>query len=140
MPTAHRSENRRSATAADRSQGQDGERDSAHGYHLRRLLRSESGAVFLVLDGHPVRRSRKVARWVAEWTDRIRLFFLPPYCPDLNPTEYLNNSVKGAVPRFWSLRDRGELADPVRLCLRVVQRRAQFARRFFDAEPVRYAA
>jgi hypothetical protein len=32
VPTAHSSENRRFVTAADRSQGQDGERDSAHGY------------------------------------------------------------------------------------------------------------
>jgi transposase len=107
---------------------------------LRRLLRSTTGAVFLVLDGHPVHRSRAVARWVADHATRLRLFFLPPYCPELNPTEYLNNSVKGGVPRFRRPRDKDELARRVRLWLRVLQGRPSMARRFFDADPIRYAA
>ncbi len=107
---------------------------------LARLLRSTAGVVFLVVDGHPVHRSRKVARWVAERSDRLRLFFLPPYCPELNPTEYLNHAVKGTLPRVRRARDKGELAGQVRTYLRVVQRRRHLARRFFKAEPVRYAA
>jgi hypothetical protein len=47
---------------------------------LRRLLRSTAGVVLLVLDGHPVHRSRALARWVADHADRLRLFFRPPYC------------------------------------------------------------
>jgi transposase len=107
---------------------------------LRRLLRSTPGPVFLVLDGHPVHRSRRVREWVAAQGGRLRLFFLPPYCPELNPTEYLNNLVKGGVPRFRRPRDKVELAKRVRLWLRVVQGRPHLARRFFQAEPVRYAA
>jgi transposase len=74
---------------------------------LRRLLRSTTGVVFLILDGHPVHRSRKVARWVADNAARIRLFFLPPYCPELNPTEYLNHAVKGTVPRVKRAKGQG---------------------------------
>jgi transposase len=107
---------------------------------LGRLLRSTTGVVFLVLDGHPVHRSRKVRAWVAERADRLRLFFLPPYCPELNPTEYLNNAVKGTVPRVKRARTREELADQVRAYLRVVQKRPHLAERFFEAEPVTYAA
>lgn len=107
---------------------------------LGRLLRSTAGVVFLVLDGHPVHRSRKVRDWVAAQGGRLRLFFLPPYCPELNPTEYLNNSVKGTVPRVKRARTREELADQVRTYLRVVQRRPHVAARFFKAVPVRYAA
>jgi hypothetical protein len=107
---------------------------------LRRLLRSTTGVVFLILDGHPVHRSRAVSHCVAGSGGRIRLFFLPPYCPELNPAEYLNNSVKGGVPRFRRPRDKVELAKRVRLLLRVMQGRPYLARRFFDADPVRYAA
>jgi len=107
---------------------------------LTRLLRGTTGVVFLVLDGHPVHRSRKVRAWVAERADRLRLFFLPPYCPELNPIEYLNNSVKGTVPRVKRARTRDELADQVRAYLRVVQQRPHLAARFFEAEPVSYAA
>jgi transposase len=107
---------------------------------LGRLLRGAGRPVFLVLDGHPVHRSRKVAEWVATQSGWLRLFFLPPYCPELNPTEYLNNAVKGGVPRFRRPRDKVELAARLRLWLRVIQRRPHLARRYFEAEPVRYAA
>jgi transposase len=107
---------------------------------LRRLLRSTTRVVFLVLDSHPVHRSRRVTAWAGANAGRLRLFFLPPYCPELNPTEYLNNSVKGGVPRFRRPRDQVELARRVRLWLRVIQGRPYLARRFFQAEPVRYAA
>jgi transposase len=107
---------------------------------LARLLRGSTGTAFLVLDGHPVHRSRRVREWVEAQAGRVRLFFLPPYCPELNPTEYLNNAVKGGVPRFRRPRDQVQLAERVRLWLRVIQARPNLARRFFQAEPVRYAA
>jgi transposase len=107
---------------------------------LGRLLRGTAGPVFLVLDGHPVHRSRRVRAWVEAQGGRVRLFFLPPYCPELNPAEYLNNAVKGGVPRFRRPRDQAELAKRVRLWLRVIQGRPHLARRYFEAEPVRYAA
>jgi transposase len=107
---------------------------------LGRLLGSTTGPVFLILDGHPVHRSRRVREWVAARADRLRLFFLPPYCPELNPTEYLNNAVKETVPRVRRARNRDELAAQLRVYLRVVQQRPRMARRFFEAAPVTYAA
>ena len=107
---------------------------------LGRLLGSTTGPVFLVLDGHPVHRSRRVREWVAGRPERLRLFFLPPYCPELNPTEYLNNAVKETVPRVRRARDRDELAAQLRVYLRVVQQRPRMAQRFFEAAPVAYAA
>ena len=91
-------------------------------------------------DGHPVHRSRRVRDGVAAHADRLKLFFLPPYRPEVNPTEYLNNAVKGTVPRVKRARSRDELAGQVRLYLRIAQRRPEIVRRFFEAEPVSYAA
>lgn len=107
---------------------------------LGRLLRSTTGMVFLIVDGHPVHRSRKVARWVAAHAERLRLFFLPPYCPELNPVEYLNNALKETVPRVRRAQDKQELAGQMRTYLRLAQRRRTILQRFFKAEPVRYAA
>lgn len=103
---------------------------------LGRRLRSTAGVVFLVADGHPVHRSRRVAAHA----DRLRLFFLPPYRPELNPTGYLNNAIKGTVPRVRRARDKAELAGQVRSYLRVAQKRKGVLRRLFEAKPVRYAA
>ena len=38
-----------------------------------------------------------MADWVAEHGDRIELFWLPRYAPELNAEEYLNNDLKGAI-------------------------------------------
>jgi transposase len=43
----------------------------------RRLLQDTSGPVFLVLDGHPVHRSRAVKQFAESTGGRLRLFFLP---------------------------------------------------------------
>ena len=55
------------------------------------------GKVFLILDGHPVHKSRAFKKWLAEHAERIEVFFLPGYSPELNPAEYLNNDTKTAV-------------------------------------------
>jgi len=54
---------------------------------LRRLLRHSTQKVFLIVDGHPVHRSRAVRDWIERHASRIRLFFLPSYSPQLNPDE-----------------------------------------------------
>lgn len=61
---------------------------------LRRLMRQSSRKVFLIVDRHPLHRSRMVKNWLAENAQRIRLFFLPGYSPELNPDEMLNQDVK----------------------------------------------
>lgn len=60
---------------------------------LRRLIRHSTQKVFLIVDGHPVHRARAVKQWVERHADRIRLFFLPSYSPELNP-ELLNHDIK----------------------------------------------
>jgi transposase len=107
---------------------------------LRRLMRSVAEPVFLIVDGHPVHRSKKVREWVAAQKGRIVLFFLPPYCPELNPTELLNNDVKGNVPRLRRPKDKPELTAEVRGYLRQTQRRPAIVRSYFEAQHVRYAA
>jgi transposase len=107
---------------------------------LARLLACRPGKVYVILDGHPAHRSRKVRAWVEARADRIRLVYLPPYSPELNPAEYLNNDVKGNAQRSGRARDREELAGKVRGYLRATQRLAWLVRRYFRAEHVNYAA
>ena len=50
--------------------------------------------VYLILDGHPVHKSRKVKEYVATTEGKLRLFILPPYSPHLNPDEWVWNWLK----------------------------------------------
>jgi transposase len=60
----------------------------------RRLLPDTSGPVFLVLDGHPVHRSKAVKQFAESTGGRLRLCFLPGYAPELNPDEWVWKHVK----------------------------------------------
>ncbi len=62
---------------------------------LRALLDSVPGKIFLIVDGHPVHKAKKVSEFVREKAaGRLAMFFLPPYSPDLNPDEWVWNNVK----------------------------------------------
>ena len=45
-------------------------------------------------DGHPAHKTKQVQAWLEANKDRIEVFFLPPYSPELNPQEYVNQDVK----------------------------------------------
>jgi transposase len=108
---------------------------------LALLLASRPGRkVMLILDRHPVHTSKGVAEWVSQRADRIELVFLPPYSPEVNPVEYLNNDVKANTQRMSRAKDKDELHDQLNVFLEVTAEDPKFAKAYFQAKHVRYAA
>lgn len=107
---------------------------------LKRLIRQADRKVFLIVDGHPVHRARKVKAWIEENADRIELFYLPGYSPHLNPDEILNQDIKTNAVGRNRARTLPELMDNVRGFLRSRQRRPHVVCRYFLERHVRYAA
>lgn len=62
---------------------------------LKRLMRGCDHKVFLIWDGHPTHKSKKVKECIASFKGRLEIFLLPSYSPDLNPIEQLWNHAKG---------------------------------------------
>ena len=56
---------------------------------MKRLVHGSDRKIFLVVDGHPFHKARKVTTFIETkpMKERFRLFFLPPYSPELNPDE-----------------------------------------------------
>ncbi len=107
---------------------------------LRGLVKDTRRKVFFILDKHPVHRSAAVKQWVQANRDRIELFFLPSYSPELNPDELVNQDVKtNAVGR----KPPHTLTQMVRNVRRYLKQRAadpEQVRRYFHHRDVRYAA
>jgi transposase len=61
---------------------------------LKRLMIGEIKPVFLIVDGHPVHKAKKVKEFIRSTKGKIELFYLPGYSPELNPDEYVWNHVK----------------------------------------------
>lgn len=61
---------------------------------LKRLLVKTERPIFLILDNCSVHRSKEVRNFVESTEGKLRLFFLPPYSPELNPDEHVWNYLK----------------------------------------------
>ena len=107
---------------------------------LKRLIRQVGRKVFLIVDGHPVHRARAVKDWLARHADEIALFYLPPYSPELNPDELLNQDVKTNALGRRRPTNQHELISDTRSYLRRRQRRPALVSRYFQESHVAYAA
>jgi transposase len=107
---------------------------------LFRLVRQSKRKVFLIVDRHPVHRSKKVKQWLEERPDAIQLFFLPGYSPELNPDELLNQDVKSNTIRKNRPSQQDELVKNVRSYLRKRQMQSHVVAKYFHGKHVRYAA
>lgn len=62
---------------------------------MEAIIKSNDGRkVYLILDNLRVHHSKAVSEWSNEHKEEIQLFYLPPYSPEYNPDEYLNNDLK----------------------------------------------
>ncbi|WP_428239786.1 IS630 family transposase [Gynuella sp.] len=61
---------------------------------LKDLLSNRKKPIFVIMDGHPVYKSKAVRDFLKEQRKRIQVFLLPPYAPDLNPDELVWNNVR----------------------------------------------
>ena len=105
---------------------------------LKRLLHDESRPIFLIVDGHPVHRSRAVKKFVESTQGRLELHFLPPYSPEVNPVEQVWNHTKNHRIGKQVITGPDQLKRLVLSALRSLQRRAKVIRGFFRHPECRY--
>jgi transposase len=61
---------------------------------LKKLLRDASAPVYVIVDNATQHTANAVKEFVASTEGRLKIFFLPPYSPELNPDEWVWNNVK----------------------------------------------
>jgi transposase len=62
--------------------------------YLNYLIQDIDGKIFLITDRARYHTSAETSSWIAEHKERIELFFLPSYSPDMNPDEWVWKNVK----------------------------------------------
>jgi transposase len=107
---------------------------------LQRLVNGAERKLFVIVDNLRVHRAKRVTAWLRANAARIELFYLPPYAPEHNPDEFLNNDVKQTMARQNIPRDKASLKSGLTSYMRGLQRRPAKLRAFFQAPTVRYAA
>lgn len=107
---------------------------------MRRLTRDAGRKVFLILDNLKVHHSELVRKWLEKHKNKIEVFYLPSYSPELNPDEYLNNSLKGRVHSGQRAQNANQLESKARAHMRYLQNRPTRVSKFFEHPCASYAA
>jgi transposase len=107
---------------------------------MRRLIKDTPRKVFLILDNLNVHKAKVVNAWLAQHAGRIVVFYLPPYSPELNPSEYFNGDLKGEIQRGIPAKDVAELKRTVLGHSRRIQKSPARVRAYFRNKHIRYAA
>jgi len=104
---------------------------------LRRLVKDTRRKVFLIVDNLRVHWAKSVIACVKANSDRIEVFYLPPYAPDHNPDEFMHNDLKQELARRRIPKSRTSLKSGLHAYMRSLQRQPSKVRAFFQAPTVR---
>lgn len=104
----------------------------------KRLIHDTAGPVFLIVDGHSVHRSSAVRAFIQASNDRLRLYFLPGYSPELNPDEWVWKHVKHDRLARGSSRSRYDLKMQATRALHRLQKLPHIIRGFFNDPALAY--
>lgn len=110
---------------------------------LNRLVKQasihSSRKVFLIVDRHRAHRSTLVQKWLANNDKAIRIFYLPSYCPELNPDEFLNQDVKAHLGKK-RVKNKAEMINNLTSYLKRRQKQPEIIQNFIRGCHPKYAA
>jgi len=107
---------------------------------MKRLVHGREKRIFLVLDNLRVHHSKAVKKWLKENEDKIQIFYLPSYSPELNPDELLNADLKQHVTKAAPPRNKIALTRTAIGALRSIQKQPGRVETYFGQKDVCYAA
>jgi transposase len=92
------------------------------------------------VDSHPSHKSFVVKNYLETQENKLKLIYLPPYSPELNPQEYSWNAMKNRKVSSARISNKKELVTAVRSCLRRWQKNPRLVKGFFKTKETLYAA
>lgn len=109
---------------------------------MKRLIRSTSKKVFLIMDNLRVHHSQPVKDWLSKNSKNIEVEYLPAYSPEMNPDEYLNSDLKTAVHGNSGsvARTKKQITDKTVSRLEHLKKNPKKVKGFFKHPSVKYAA
>jgi transposase len=107
---------------------------------LKRMIRYSNQKIYFVTDGHPAHKTKKLNEWLEKNKKRIELFFLPPYSPELNPQEYVNQDVKTNIIGKKRPINKAQMKNNVNEFMNMRKKDKRQVQKYFHEKHVRYAA
>jgi transposase len=100
------------------------------------LLRQIDGPITLIWDGISTHRAGDVQKEIIKAGDRLEVYKLPPYAPELNPDEYFWNWLKNKELVNCVYDSLYELATRLSKAVRTIRRYPGLILSFYKASPL----
>ncbi len=107
---------------------------------LAQLIKYKQQKIFLVVDGHSAHKTKVVNAWLEENKSRIEIFFLPPYSPELNAQEYVNQDLKTNIIGKKRPINKAQMRNNVEEFMNKRKNDRSQVQRYFHVSHVQYAA
>jgi transposase len=107
---------------------------------LKQMIKYSRQKIFFITDGHPAHKTKKLNEWLSENKAKIEVFFLPPYSPELNPQEYVNQDVKTNVIGKKRPINKAQMRVNVESFMYKRKNDKSQVQKYFHVSHVRYAA
>jgi len=85
-----------------------------------------------------VHHGKIVAQWLDNHKAQIEVFFLPPYAPEYNPDEYLNNDLKQNLGNRSMAHSGDDIESQTRSFLKKIQLDHKHIQRYFQHKNLAY--
>lgn len=107
---------------------------------LKQMIKYSKQKIYFITDGHPAHKTKKLNEWLVLNKERIEVFFLPPYSPELNPQEYVNQDVKTNIIGKKRPINKEQMRNNVESFMYSRKRNKKQVQKYFHAKHVKYAA
>lgn len=107
---------------------------------LQGLIADSTRKVFLILDNLRVHHAKLVTEWLQEHQEKIEVFYLPPYSPELNPDEYLNREFKTRLRSSDRAQSKSALLEKANAFMEFLKETPRRVMAYFKHSAVRYAS
>lgn len=107
---------------------------------LKALIHNRDRPLILITDRARFHSSKKVREFVRSHRTKLRVYFLPPYSPELNPDEQVWNDIKDKKLGRQTIKNKVELRRKAYSLLRSLQHQVKKLKSFFHLKDTEYAA
>jgi len=99
---------------------------------LKKILKQHPNRKIIVIeDSAPVHKAKKIERFVEQNKKKLAIYKLPPYCPELNPTEHVWAYLKAHELKTHQAQNTEELKHLVKRKMQSIQMKKQLIHSFF---------
>lgn len=107
---------------------------------IKRLIHGTKRRMFLIVDGHPTHKAKKVKQFIESLNGQVSLHLLPGYSPELNPDEWVWRNLKSGVMGKLQHLTKQTMKMEAISHLRRLQKQPDVVRSFFHSKTTCYAA